>query len=515
MPQFAKGNRPGIVNTIVYSIVKEGNIMKNLRKLLMILGIMLSLALATSGTLAYLTDTDSDVNVMTLGNVDIAQLENGLADSGFKNAQPLYPAYYENEIDWDASKGVVDKEVTVENVGTSEAYVRTWFAFESGDMTFDEFEKNILVKLNNSPEWSWEWDRSTTYVIEDANGEASSYFVAVATLTKALPVGETTEASLLNVAMSKDATNKIVKGLGEYYTILVKTQAMQTTNFEEVRPADALGVGFVDEEVTDNAIGVNHPWEDESPVMPDFINNYDEMYASCFENGTYTIGNDFSMSNMAMAAYGYDIAYDLNGSTLTSPVEYYTFGAMSDGKLRLYGNGNVNMKQGFFGSDGGEIIVDGGTYYTETTGGSFTNHDESLQGTYCSYLQSKNTKMTINGGTFTTDVDNAALFYVNANSALEINGGFFENTADKTPVLLAGGMSNSSKNRVILKGGTFVNFNPMTDIYANKLGVSTALQSVEEYDSLPSGFVCVLWPGYEVVSVTQKSGDIWYTIVEK
>jgi predicted ribosomally synthesized peptide with SipW-like signal peptide len=37
--------------------------MKNIRKWLMLLGIMLSLAIATGGTLAFLTDTDSDVNV--------------------------------------------------------------------------------------------------------------------------------------------------------------------------------------------------------------------------------------------------------------------------------------------------------------------------------------------------------------------------------------------------------------------------------------------------------------------
>ena len=118
------------------------------RTLMMVVALVAALALTATGTLAFLTDTDSDVNVMTLGNVDITQLENGLADSGFKNGQPLYPAYYEDEIDWKTSNGVVDKEVTVENTGASDAFVRTWFAFEAGDMTFDEFEKNILLNLN-------------------------------------------------------------------------------------------------------------------------------------------------------------------------------------------------------------------------------------------------------------------------------------------------------------------------------------------------------------------------------
>lgn len=45
------------------------------RSLLMILALALSLTLAIGGTLAYLQDTDADVNVMTLGSVYIVQNE--------------------------------------------------------------------------------------------------------------------------------------------------------------------------------------------------------------------------------------------------------------------------------------------------------------------------------------------------------------------------------------------------------------------------------------------------------
>ena len=37
----------------------------------LLLSLVLILAVAVGGTLAYLQDTDSDVNVMTLGSVDI------------------------------------------------------------------------------------------------------------------------------------------------------------------------------------------------------------------------------------------------------------------------------------------------------------------------------------------------------------------------------------------------------------------------------------------------------------
>ena len=43
--------------------------------LLMVLSMILAVALGVGSTMAYLQDTDEDVNVMTLGNVDIEQHE--------------------------------------------------------------------------------------------------------------------------------------------------------------------------------------------------------------------------------------------------------------------------------------------------------------------------------------------------------------------------------------------------------------------------------------------------------
>ena len=48
--------------------------MKN-RKLILILSLVLALTMSLGGTLAYLTDSDGDVNVMTVGRVEIKQNE--------------------------------------------------------------------------------------------------------------------------------------------------------------------------------------------------------------------------------------------------------------------------------------------------------------------------------------------------------------------------------------------------------------------------------------------------------
>ena len=55
--------------------------MKN-RKLLLIISVVLALTMSLGGTLAYLTDTDADVNTMVLGNVKIAQNEQMRDENG-------------------------------------------------------------------------------------------------------------------------------------------------------------------------------------------------------------------------------------------------------------------------------------------------------------------------------------------------------------------------------------------------------------------------------------------------
>ena len=55
--------------------MKGNKAMKIKKYLLTGLSFVLVAAVAIGGTLAYLTSQDSDVNVMTLGNVDIEQIE--------------------------------------------------------------------------------------------------------------------------------------------------------------------------------------------------------------------------------------------------------------------------------------------------------------------------------------------------------------------------------------------------------------------------------------------------------
>ena len=193
------------------------------KKLAATLSVVLILGLAVLGILAYLTDTDSDVNVMELGNVDITQYEKDANGNVFEQDQPLYP------------NTSVDKVVTVENTGKSDAFVRTWFAFEA-PMT------------HITPAWAPGVVPPTDYTEVEIDGQ--KFMVCCVTYSEALKKGEVV-GSLVSVAMSKDATNEDMVALGDdqEYKILVYSQAVQTEGFKTAQ--DALNTAF----------GSTHPWE--------------------------------------------------------------------------------------------------------------------------------------------------------------------------------------------------------------------------------------------------------------
>ena len=144
------------------------------KKVLTTLSVVLILGLAALGILAYLQSEDSDVNVMTLGNVEIEQIEQERIDTtGEATAEnlreftgnedgeegkplyPLTPGYEQEGKDlWNGTSNAVDKLVSVKNTGKSEAYVRTWFAFEMGTMNLDEWKTKVKLNINET-DWIW------------------------------------------------------------------------------------------------------------------------------------------------------------------------------------------------------------------------------------------------------------------------------------------------------------------------------------------------------------------------
>ena len=297
---------------------KDAPIMKKVLAWLLVLA--LTAAISIGATLAYLTDTDEDVNVMTLGKVKIDQLEYERIDDEtanekaevqeFHDNKPLLPAVTDKNFDytpgdtevdwtqigkdgytteiWDPSKinNEVDKMVFVKNKGNYDAFVRTIFAFEAGNYeTLDQFRSMVHLNLNQK-DFDWTWVELPVE-IPNAEGGTTKYFVATATYKDILKPGALTEISLSQIALDKTATNADVEAFGDTYQILVKSQAIQADGFEN--PVAALNDGF--EVISEN----NVPWVSDTPVAGATVSNAIH-YLNGDVNGTQITANVKSLT---------------------------------------------------------------------------------------------------------------------------------------------------------------------------------------------------------------------------
>jgi len=347
--------------------------MSKLKKvLLMCTAYVLVAALAIGGTVAYLQDSDSDVNVMTLGNVSIEQHEyerevdangNYVTDAtygyvlkDFSQAKPLLPCteldangnpYNHGAGNWDTttvdmsqvgsqgtqkvftSKNAQDKIVTVKNTGKSDAYVRTWIALED-PFTEGRLGVNVGNKDYYTQDPSWE---SVTI-------DGVQYSVSCFTYKEALKPGEVSTPSLFQVYLNYKATNEDMELLGDTYEILAFSQAVQTAGFDS---ADA---------ALDAAFGTNHPWAD-GVKIPVVVDDADGL-VEALENGKDVILTDDVKINPAgmSNAYGTTGINVKNGQTID-------------------GNGNTLDIKGAGGTWDSGINTTGGLIKNLTVTGSF------------------------------------------------------------------------------------------------------------------------------------------------
>lgn len=243
------------------------------KKVLTTFSIVLILGLAALGILAYLSDSDSDVNVMTLGNVQIEQIEQERVNDTDKQTElkpfsskwdaeekmALFPAVYPGDSTLDSipwapesewvkageqawkvvadNDNVVDKFVTVKNTGKSPAYVRTLIAYE-GDATYGPEGPWIHVVTNGSNVEPAIDISGPVYIEVDG----VVYTVYGYTYTEALASGAESIPSLKQVYMDHMADNDVVAKYGDEYNILVLSQAIQKEGFGDANTA--LNTGF-------------------------------------------------------------------------------------------------------------------------------------------------------------------------------------------------------------------------------------------------------------------------------
>lgn len=208
---------------------------------------MLAIALI-GGTLAYFTDFDAAKNVMTMGNVDIEQIELERGPEGslipFTQDKFVFPAVGEAKWEDEAIEvgggvqkvfdveNVIDKFVYVKNTGANDVYVRTIVAIEAPN-----YDPNDLIHVNVN---NTDGVTMTDWAAVEIDGV--QYVYSVFTYTKALAPDAETPVSLAQVYLDPVTTKADAAAYNGQWTILCLSQAVQEAGFPDA--ATALNEAF-------------------------------------------------------------------------------------------------------------------------------------------------------------------------------------------------------------------------------------------------------------------------------
>lgn len=340
------------------------------------LSLVLVAALAIGGTVAYLQDEDSDVNVMTLGNVKIEQheyervVENGeyktdtidgvtsyvLKD--FTQGKPLVPSAINTTTwegwDWDstivrmtqvgsyggmnvfkAASNAQDKFVTVENTGKTDAYIRTIVAIEIGSTDGSLIGTSYHQTWTENDVGNISVDGNNYMVYEYVYGGGQLSDGSWRHENGVLPAGDTSYPNLSQVYIQSRATNEdMVKldGNGNgTLDILVVSQAVQVAGFADAETA--LNAGFGDITTT------NHPWAD-GVKMPTIVSTVAELQAAidaAVDGDTIILGADIEGDVTVTQKAGVKFTINGNGYTIDGSITV-------DGKSARYETAGVTIE---------------------------------------------------------------------------------------------------------------------------------------------------------------------------
>lgn len=301
------------------------------RTILMIVSLVAAMLVATTSTLAFLTDTDADVNVMVVGNVEIEQNEQQRPEIGsteledFEQFKPIMPGVYDGDepaLESDASQwpipegtpadeeelwqvydneiaNVLDKFVTVENTGRNDAYVRTFIAYECPE----ELEGKIHLNYNDV-DGVVEMSEAGSCVIDGVR-----YNVICLTYPEALEPGDVTPPSLKQILLDKTVTSEEIALLGDTFDVIAMSQAVQADGFDTAEEAftDAFYPADTDEEqlVEDLAdvLGNNYPFNGTLPTDNWLDTDVDTSWYNAGES-TFVLNDAADLAGLAKLVNG-------------------------------------------------------------------------------------------------------------------------------------------------------------------------------------------------------------------
>ena len=317
------------------------------RTIALVLTIAICATMALGGTLAYLTDAEEAVNIMTVGRVDIDLHEKQRGDDGLENFHdgklllPIVGSAQDGEDEYGlpTAANYVDKIITVSNKALStDAWVRLLIAFPQGmdadsatDMPLHWNQGNEYVGDNGQydPD-GYDEDWAVEDTGEDVEIDGIGYNIYSFTYQHKLQPGyETDTAAIVGFYLDKrvdwddetetyfllkeDGTKVEVTGIGPdgSVRIPVVAQAVQAA-------------GFATADMAFGADGANmtlNPWEGKSFADVVMVRTQDEFVAAASTPGTVaTLAQDITVDEQITLVSGANL--NGNGKTVHSALVF-------------------------------------------------------------------------------------------------------------------------------------------------------------------------------------------------
>ena len=407
--------------------------MKLNRTLVLCLSIVLAASMALGGTLAFLTDTETEVNEFTVGDVDIELKEE------FEQGSQLIPG------------ADITKRVWIENKGSNSAWV--WYTWAVPANMVDMLE----VTNTNTEEDEGNWiayahifdeQRSTNVVIDGVE-----YEMFAALYKNPLDIGGITEVCMNKVKLSEKVDYDPVTGMyymvenGEHgegvpaadvqnAKIIVTAYAFQEDGFEKSENWDIYQV--VDQYTEQWGDLASVVGETKDAITVTEVATADDLVAAVQTSGRVVLTEDITLTKMLTIPEDSVVALDLNDHKLTTASDS-NWGIAIKGNLTIYGDNEKGIVE-FKGVSGmstsstanGVLTIKGGKYIHNGDymigcyKGSVTIDDGVFEGDYCcvcnfdsdNYGNKYYGSVVINGGTFTVKDQGdseypSAIFYGN------------------------------------------------------------------------------------------------------
>lgn len=241
---------------------------------------VLAVTAIAGASLAYFTSEAEAENTFTAGGVKIDLIEQQVNDEGtalepFEQGQALLPIVGSAQGEKDdfgqpVAENYIDKIVTIENTGKSNAYVRAYFAIPSalddGEETFNASLNILHFNFGNKGdvttygnEWLWK-DAEGAWNYFETTIDGIAYNVYYADYYRVLKAGETTEQFVSGVYLDKNVdmneqgqyvikkggTETVIEGFDGSAKCPVFSVAVQASGFDSAAKAveAAFGADF-------------------------------------------------------------------------------------------------------------------------------------------------------------------------------------------------------------------------------------------------------------------------------